>query len=141
MAVVADLLLWLHLLGLGAGMGGGLAMSQIGPRLVAAPPDQRGTWWPLAKLFSRIAAAGLLLLLITGPALLGVKFAGAPMNAWFKVKMALVGVAVVTIGLSHWGLARLARGDEGGARLMRISGPLTMLTVLAIVLSAVFAFQ
>jgi hypothetical protein len=55
--------------------------------------------------------------------------------------MVLVVVAVLTIGLSHVGLAKLRRGDEAGGKLMAIGGPLTMLTVLAIVLAAVFAFN
>ena len=142
MAVFINLLLWLHLLALAIGIGGGLAMSQVGPRLITAAPDQRETWWPLATVFSRVASLGLVLLLITGPLLLWLKFGGyGGLNDWFKVKMALVAVAVVTIGLSHWGLARLKRGDEGGRRLMEVSGPLTMLTVVVLVLAAVFTFN
>jgi hypothetical protein len=142
MAVVVNLLLWAHFVALALGIGGGLAMSQVGPRLAAAAPDQRATWWPLATVFSHIATVGLVLLLITGPLILWLKFGGfGGLNAWFTLKMALVAVAVVTIGLSHWGLGRLRRGDEGGGRLMAITGPLTMLTVLGVVLSAVFAFN
>lgn len=140
--VIVDLLFWLHLMALAMGVGGGLAMSQVGPRLVAASPDQRATWWPLATVYSRIAGAGLVLLLITGPLLLWLKYGGgAGLNDWFKLKMALVALVVLSIGLSMWGMARLKRGDEGGGRLMKLAGPLTMLTVTAIVLTAVFAFN
>jgi hypothetical protein len=142
MTEIVKLLLWLHILALGMGMGGGVAMSQIGPRLTAAPPEERGTWWPLANVFGRIADAGLVLLLVTGPLLLWLKYAGGTgLNLWFHVKMGLVAAAVVLIGLSHWGKARLKRGDEGGGKLMALAGPLIMLTVLAIVLAAVFAFD
>jgi putative membrane protein len=142
MVVIVNLLLWLHLVALALGIGGGLGMSQVGPRLVAAAPDERGAWWPLATVFARVAGAGLVLLLITGPLMLWLKFGGfGGLNGWFKVKLALVAIAIVTVGLSEWGFARLRRGDEGGGRLMTVTGPLTMLTVLAIVLSAVFTFN
>ncbi|HEY3948309.1 hypothetical protein [Phenylobacterium sp.] len=142
MAILIDLLLWLHFLALAMGVGGGLAMSQVGPRLIAAAPAEREPLWPLATVYSRIAGGGLVLLLITGPLLLWLKFGGmGGLNDWFRLKLALVAVSVVTIGLSEWGLARLKRGDEGGGRLMRITGPLTLVTVLAIVLAAVFAFN
>lgn len=72
-----SLLLWLHFLGIGMGMGGGIALSQIGPRLVAAPVDQRKLLWVLETLFSRIGAAGLALLVVTGPLTLWLKF-GSP---------------------------------------------------------------
>jgi hypothetical protein len=142
MAVFVSILLWLHIVALTMGAGGGIGMSQVGPRLVAAAPDQREGLWPLATVFARIAGAGLVLLLVTGPLLLWLKFGGmSGLNPWFKLKLALVLVAVVTVGLSEWGLARLRRGDEGGGRLMTITGPLTMLTVLTAVLAAVFAFN
>lgn len=142
MAVFMDLLLWAHFVGLALGMGGGLAMSQVGPRLTAAAPGDRDAWWPLAASFSRLSGIGLLLLLITGPLLLWLKYGGgAGLGVGFMVKMALVAVAVVAIGLSQWGLARLRRGDEGGGRLMAVSGPLSGLSVLAVILAAVFTFH
>jgi hypothetical protein len=39
--MILKLLLWAHFIALAAGVGGGLGMSQVGPRLVNAPPDQR----------------------------------------------------------------------------------------------------
>jgi uncharacterized membrane protein SirB2 len=142
MIVFVNLLLWLHLVALALGLGGGLGMSQVGPRLVAAAPDERGAWWPMATIFARVAGVGLVLLLITGPLMLWLKFGGfSGLNSWFQVKMALVAIAIVTVGLSEWGLARLKRGDEGGGRVMSVTGPLTTLTVLAVVLSAVFTFK
>lgn len=142
MPIIINLLISLHLMALAMGVGGGLALSQVGPRLVAAPLDQRATWWPLVAVYSRIAQAGIVLLLITGPLLLWLKYGGGVgLNDWFKLKMALVFALVVTIGVGMWGTARLKRGDEGGGKLMKVTGPLTMLTVTAIVLAAVFAFN
>lgn len=141
MVVFTSVLLWVHFLALALGTGGGIAMMQVGPRLVAAAPDQRETWWPLATVFSRIAGAGFLLALVTGPLMLWLKYGGlGAVNGWFTLKLALVAVAVVTIGLSEWGLGRFRRGDEGGGRLMMVAGPLTGVTMLVIVLASVFSF-
>lgn len=140
--VIINLLLALHLMALAMGVGGGLALSQVGPRLVAASPDQRATWWPLVTVYGRIARAGIFLLLITGPLLLWLKFGGdMGLNGWFKLKMALVLMLVASVGVGWWGAARLKRGDEGGGRLMKVTGLLTKLIVTAIVLAAVFAFN
>ena len=142
MTIITNLLLWMHLIAWGLGMGGGLGMSQVGPKLVAATPDQRAAWWPMASVFSRMSSIGLVLLLITGALMLWLKYdGGRGLNAGFHIKMALVLVSVVAIGLSHWGKARLKRGDEGGARLMMATGPLIMLVMFGVVLAAVYAFN
>jgi hypothetical protein len=142
MPVIVNLLIWVHFMALAMGVGGGIAMSQVGPRLAKASPDERAAWWPLAAVYSRIAGAGLLLLLITGPLIVWLKFGGMEaLNDWFKLKMALVTVMVIAVGLNMWGQARLRRGDEGGAKLSKVAGPLTMLAVAGVVLCAVFAFN
>ncbi len=142
MSVIVNLLIWVHLLALIMGFAGGIAMSQIGPRLAAAAPDQRATWWPLANTFTGIAHAGLVLLLVTGPLILWLKYqGGGGLSAAFAIKMGLMVLAIVAIGASSWGKARLKRGDEGGARVMAAAGPVTMLLMLGVVLSAVFAFN
>jgi hypothetical protein len=142
MPIVINLLIWLHFIALAMGFGGGIAMSQIGPRLAAAAPDQRGTWWPLAAIFTRISDVGLVLLLITGPLILWLKFHGTSgLNIGFQIKMGLVVLAIIAVGFSSWGKARLKRGDEGGAKIMKATGPIIMLLMFGVVLSAVFAFN
>ena len=49
MPIVINLLIWVHLIALALGFAGGIGMSQVGPRLAAAAPDQRATWWPMAS--------------------------------------------------------------------------------------------
>jgi putative membrane protein len=141
MSVIVNLLIWVHLLALAMGFAGGIGMSQVGPRLAAAAPDQRAIWWPLANVFTRISNVELVLLLVTGPLILSLKFHGASgLSVAFAIKMGLVILAVIAIGVSSGGKARLKRGDEGGARLMAASGPVIMLLMLGVVLAAVFAF-
>lgn len=137
-----NILLWLHFMGMAMGVGGGVALSQIGPRLVAATAEQRGAWWPLETFFSRIGAGGLVILLITGPLMVWLKFAGlGGMTTWFWAKMALVVVATAGIGLHEWAGARFKRGDESAAPLMFIGGRLAGGAMALVVLCAVFAFN
>jgi uncharacterized membrane protein len=141
MIVLVNLLIWAHIAAFGLGMAGGLGMAQVGPRLVAAAPDRRETWWPLAKTFSLLTGIAFVALLVTGPLVLWLKWNGGQgLSVWFMVKMALVVLALVLFGLGKVGMARLKRGDEAGGRLMSVAGRLTGLTVLALVLAAVFAF-
>ncbi len=119
-----------------------VGLGQIGPKLVASGPEGRATYWPLMAIFDRFAMIGVVLLVITGPLLVVFKFNGGHgLSTWFMVKMGLVLLFLILVGLSHMGKARLKKGDESGAKLMQIAGPLTMLTVLGIVLTAVFAFN
>jgi putative membrane protein len=140
--MIVKLLLWAHLVALALGVGGGLGMSQVGPRLVNGSPDQREIWWPLARVFRMLTSVGLVVLLVTGPLMVWLKYGGfAGMNVWFQVKMGLVALGVVLMGLSEMGMARVKRGDEGGGKLAMIAGPALGVTMYVVMLAAVFAFN
>ena len=129
-AITAYLLLWARVIWR-------LKIGHPGPL-----PKQGGLFYQIGKYTHYTMCVAIAFMLITGPLMLWLKFGGfGGLNGWFQVKLALVGVAIVTVGLSEWGFARLRRGDEGGGRLMSVTGPLTTLTVLAIVLAAVFTFN
>src|SRR5258707_201450 len=107
MHILTNLLLWLHFIGIGLAVGGGIGLAQVGPKLVTASVDQRGLWWPLETFFSRIGAAGLIILLVTGPLMVWLKFGGpGGFTGWFWTKMALVAVAVSAVALHEWAGAR-----------------------------------
>lgn len=140
--MIFKLLLWLHLVALAAGVGGGLGMSQVGPRLVKATPDQRETWWPMARFLRLLTSVGLVVLLVTGPLMVWIKYGGVSgLNVWFHAKMGLVALAIVLMGLSEMGMARLKRGDEGGGKLAMTAGPALGVTMYVVMLAAVFAFN
>ncbi len=124
------------------GVGVGIAMSRVGPGLLAAGPHERGRLWPLHKFLARVITAGLVILLVTGPLMLWLKFGGAAGLGWpFSVKMFFVAATVVFIVLGRWAAARLQRGDEAAAKLMSVSGPLTGVSALLAMLFAVIAFN
>ena len=142
MNIAINLLLWAHFMGLGMAVGGGIALSQIGPRLAAAAADRRGDWWPLETFFSRIASAGLVVLLITGPLMLWLKFGGpGGLSHWFWAKMALVALALAAVGVHEWAGARFKRGDETAIPAMFLGGRLAGAAITLVVICAVFTFN
>lgn len=140
--LLTTLLLWLHFIGVGLGMGGGIALSQVGPRLIAAPPDDRTLLWQLEVFFSRIGAAGLATLLFSGPLLLWLKFGGPKgLGWWFAAKMVFVFVAFVGVGLHEWAGRRFRQGDEKAVPMMFFGGRMAGLGIVLAMLCATFTFN
>jgi hypothetical protein len=137
-----NILLWLHFVGIGMGVGGGIALSRVGPRLVVACAEQRELLWSFETFFSRIGAGGLLILLITGPLLLWLKFGGpSGLTWWFWAKMALVVVALIGVGLHEWAGRRFRNGDKSVVPLMFTGGRAAGIGILLAMLCAVFTFN
>jgi putative membrane protein len=140
--MLTTLLLWMHFIGIGMGMGAGIALSQVGPRLVAAPADQRGMLWTFEIFFARIGAGGLVLLLVTGPLMLWLKLGGAAgLGAWFVAKMMFVVLALIGVGLHEWAGRRFRKGDEAAVPLMFIGGRAAGAGIVLAMLCAVFTFN
>jgi putative membrane protein len=140
--VLTTFLLWLHFIGTGMGMGGGIALSKVGPRLIAAPPEHRELLWLLETFFSRIGAGGLAILLITGPLLLWLKFAGpGGLNGWFSAKMALVAVALIGVILHEWAGRRFRKGAASAIPWMFFGGRMAGVGIVLAMLCAAFTFN
>jgi protoporphyrinogen IX oxidase len=140
--VLNSLLLWVHFIGIGMGMGGGIALSQVGPRLIAAPADQRQLLWLLEAFFSRIGAAGLAILIVTGPLLLWLKFGGpSGLSGWFGAKMVAVIVAVIGVVLHETAGRRFRKGDESAVPLMFLGGRMAGIGIVLAMLCAAFTFN
>ena len=137
-----SLLVWLHFLGIGMGMGGGIALSQVGPRLIAAPEDQRQLLWTFETFFSRIGAAGLALLLITGPLTLWLKYGGpGGLSSWFAAKMFFVLIALLGVLLHEWAGARFKKGDARAVTFMLIGGRAAGIGIVVAMLCATLTFN
>jgi hypothetical protein len=142
MNLTLNILIFAHLMAVAMGVGGGIAMSQVGPRLVAATGPDRDQLWPLANAITRISLVGLVILLITGPAILWLKFGGpGGLNPWFWAKMGFVAAGVVAIGVTEAAKARFRRGDESAGRTLGAAGPVIGVLMAGVVLCAVFAFN
>jgi len=136
------ILLILHFLGLVAGFGGGIGLSQVGPRLANANEGELPLLWKLERSFNRISLIGLALLLITGPVMLWERFGGAGgLPFWFTLKMTFVAVAVIAMAVNQIAKRQFESGRTGALKLTLITGPITGISVLLAVIFAVLAFQ
>ena len=139
MYIAGNLVLWAHFIGIGLAVGCGIALSATGPKLATPEREQ---FWPLFKFFSRMAMTGVLILLVTGPLLIWLKFGGtAGFNGWFWAKMNFVGLAIAGAGLHEWARARFQRGAADAGPFMMLGGRLTAAGIAGAAFCAVFAFS
>jgi len=95
----------------------------------------------LETFFSRVGAGGLLVLLITGPLMLWLKFGGfGGLSWWFTAKMAFVCAAVAGVIAHEWAERRFRKGMVGAARWMFIGGRVAGIGIVLAVLCAAFTF-
>ena len=140
--LLTTLLLWLHFIGVGMGMGGGIALSQVGPRLVATPTDERALLWQLEIFFNRVGAVGLATLLLSGPLMLWLKFGGPKgLGWWFAAKMLFVFVALVGVSLHEWAGRRFRQGNEKAVPMMFLGGRMAGIGIVLAMLCATFTFN
>lgn len=142
MDVVINLLFWLHFIGLAMGLGGGIALGFIGPKLIAAEGPLLDEMWRFERFFGRVGSAGLGVLTITGPLMLWLKFGGpAGLTWWFWAKMAFVAIALVGVATHQWAGRRFHQGDRRAIPVMFASGRVAGASMALAVLCAVFTFN
>jgi len=133
--------LWLHLLGLVAGLGGGISNSQIGPAIGTATAETRPTLWKLHHAMSRIATTGLIVMLVTGPLLVWMRYSNlSALTPWFWVKMGFVLMLLVSIAITVRAAKQVEAGDVAATKTMMVAGRVSGLVSTATVLIAVIAF-
>jgi hypothetical protein len=140
--IVTDLLLFLHLLGLMLGAGGGFG-SMISMQVAAKrPPEQASAIRSVGPALGRLSSIGLVLMLATGLALVFLKYGGfAALPSLFWVKLFFVTTLTMAAILIELSYSALKRGDaKAAARLPRL-GPAAGVSSLLAVLFAALAFH
>ncbi len=137
-----DVLLAFHLLGLMMGAGGGFA-SMITMRIAATrPPEHVAVLRTLGSPFAKFSAAGLVLMWVTGVALVFAKYGGfSALPGLFWVKMVFVlslTLAAIVLELTY---GEIKRGNAAVASRLPKLGPLAGLSSILAVLFAVLAFH
>jgi hypothetical protein len=123
-------------------MGGGIALSQVGPRLISAAENERELLWALETFFSRIGAAGLAVLLVSGPLMLWLKFGGpGGLSRWFWAKMVVVAVALIGVLLHECAARRFRRGELSAVPMMYFGGRMAGIGIVLAMLCATFTFN
>ena len=142
MDTVINVLFWLHFIGLAMGLGGGIALGYVGPKLIAAEGPMLEQMWNFETFFGRVGTAGLGILVITGPLMLWLKFGGpGGLTWWFWAKMAFVLIAIIGVAMHQWAGSRFRRGDRAAIPIMFASGRTAGAAMALAILSAVFTFN
>lgn len=142
-----DLWLILHFLGVALGVGTGFAMMTLGMASKDMTPAERGAFMRRASAVSRNSSVGLLLLIVSGVAIVltrGVKtvmMAGPP----FHIKLTLVVILIGVFGYMQVLMrkSRSANSAEAGAAAARMAivGRIMLVLGVSIIVSAVLAFH
>jgi hypothetical protein len=140
--MTTDIVLFLHLLGLMMGAGGGFGSMVVMRIALARPPEQQGVLRSVGPALGRMSLVGLVLMLASGVALVYLKYGGfGVMPQLFWVKMIFVAsltAAAFTIELTY---AAVKEGNVSAAARLPLLGPWAGLSSLLAVLFAVLAFR
>lgn len=142
MEIVSELLFWAHLVALIGAGGSAVAMPVIVAQLDGAEGDARARLFAVARRAAMAARGALVVLIVTGPLLLWLKWDfHAPSAPWFGVKMLLVLVVVGAVIFAGLSLKKLAQGDASVLPQVRLANQVGGIALVMVVLTAVFAFS
>lgn len=134
MDLTFNALLIIHLAAFGLAISTTIVAPLIGGRIAAAPPEARPLLGGIGKRLSINARIAFGLLLVTGIAMVYVRYGGFEgQSIWFFIKMGLVVVVLIAMIIGI-----VARPGTISPRLM---GWITRLAMAGIVISAVMAFN
>lgn len=139
---MTDILLALHFLGLMMGAGGGFGSMLTMRTAAKQPPEAAAILRTLGPSFARFSALGLVLMLLTGFALVWTGYGGfTGMSAMFWVKMLFVATLTIAAIGTELAYASIKRGNAAAAARLPILGPMAGISSLLAVLFAVLAFH
>lgn len=134
MDLTFNILLIIHLAAFGLAITTTIAAPLIGSRIAAAPPDARPLLGGIGKRLSINARIAFGLLLITGLAMVYVRYGGFEgQSVWFFIKIGLVVVVLIAMII---GIVA-----KPGTISPQVMGWITRLAMAGIVISAVMAFN
>lgn len=142
MDILFDILFWIHLVALIGGGSSAVAMPAIGAQMPGATPDARERLQAVARRLMMGARGAVAALIITGPLMLWMRYDfTVPNMMWFGIKMVLVVILIICMIVSGIATKKAIAGDTAALKRAGLAGRLSGLTLLLIVLAAVFAFD
>lgn len=142
MEVLNNILFWIHFIGLAMGGAATFGIPVVAGLMPTAGPETRPVLVKAMMGISKVSRAGLGALIVTGALLVWLKYGGlSGFTWWFWLKMALV---VLLIGAVVWAginAKAAAGGDLAAVKRGPMIGMGSMILLLGIVLTAVFAFE
>jgi len=139
-----DLLLMIHFLSLGAGLGISLTFFVLGLQAGKIPPQEFGPMMGRVGLaMKNVSIAGVTLLVLSGIGLVLVEHGMvAAAGGWFHAKLVFVAGVVIAFTIAQINQARARRGEDppaAGRRAM-IAGRVALASAVAATILAVMAF-
>jgi len=142
MDIVIAALIWTHFMGIVLGMGGGVILSIMGPRIAAADEKQALALWDLQGAVSGMSNAGLVMLLVSGPLIAWLRYGGiSDLSPRFHAKMALVLILIITVVIARRSASKMRGGDKSAASVARKAGVVTSIASILIIACAVLTFD
>lgn len=141
MEVLNEILIWIHIASLGLGGAAVFGLPVVRSKMAAATPETRQQLFSIANGLSTLGRAGLGLLIVTGPLLYWLKFNGAAPNVWFTVKLVLVAILIGVVIYAGINGKRAQAGDMAAAQRAPAIGIASMVLYLAVIATAVAAFD
>jgi putative membrane protein len=134
MDLTFNILLIIHLAAFGLGIATTIAAPLVGSRMALATPESRPLLGGIGKQLTLNARIAFGLLLVTGIAMVFVRYGGFEgQSPWFYVKMGLVVVILAALTLSAVA--------KPGSLNPRVMGWITRLAMAGIIISVVMAFN
>lgn len=141
MDILNAFLLFFHIMGLAVTLGAAFAVTMLGPMFGRVEAAERGMLFRLGLMLARYANWGLLVMWVTGPLLLWLKWGGFEgISHWFYLKLVFVVIFSATLGINASAFRRFADGDTGASSRVAITSVFNLILGTLAVLSAVFAF-
>ena len=142
METLNTLLLWLHLMSVALAGCAAFAIPAVLGLLRRSEPAQRPVFGMVIGRLAALARMALVLLILTGSALLWFKYGGTGfLSGWFDLKLGLVAV-LAALAVFNIFNARAARsGNAAAAARMPLLAGLGTALLAMIVLSAVLSFN
>jgi uncharacterized membrane protein len=141
MDILIGILFWIHLMALVGGGAASVAMPAIGAQMQGATPDARQRLLAVSKRLMMAGRGSVVALIITGPLMFWLKWDfTAPSMIWFTIKMVLVVILIICMIVGGIAFRKAQEGDASAIARSKMAGQLAGLSLLLIVLAAVFAF-
>ncbi|HVY89290.1 MAG TPA: hypothetical protein VG942_10510 [Hyphomonadaceae bacterium] len=141
-ALLKDILLAVHLIGLMLGAGGGFG-SMVTVRYGATlPAEQLGVIKGLTPILARVALTGLVLMLATGIAMIVLVYGGGGgLGPTFMAKMVFVTTLALAALATEITYGQIKRGNLKAAARLPVLGPIAGISSLLAVILAVLTFH
>jgi len=136
-----ELSLALHFIGLTLGVGSGFASGVVMSRMKAAAPEHVAALKQLGPVLSRMSSAGLVLMWLSGGALVWQRGGVEALPPAFWLKFAFVAALTIVVALIEMTYAQVKSGNAAAAARLSMLGPLAGASSILALICAVIAFR